>query len=119
MGVYDRSCEQLASSDMALAHGGCLNVRDETRGPSCDESFFSCGELNVVVIAALADDWLGLAQCDGGCVVRAASVACGIRGLGGGTKRCALSVLWSALALGIRLLREARFILECADKSAL
>src|SRR5256885_1234087 len=87
-------CEQLASADMDVAHAGLPNLWTERRRTSRNERSLSSRQHAIVIFSSAENDWSAVAKRAGGSLVRVASIACGIGGVGGRAKRCAQRVLF-------------------------
>ena len=83
MGPEDRSCRQLASTDLVIAHDGLPIFWPETLGTSSDERSPACMQCAPALFALGRNDPGLLAQSLCGGPFRSASPACRIRGVGG------------------------------------
>ena len=102
MGFYHRRRRQLASAHVAIPHGRLPVLWAERGGTSFDKRAAPFGELSVAAAAPAPDDGGALAQRAGGGLVRAASVAGAIGGLGRGAQGRAVRLFWDARRRGVR-----------------
>src|SRR6267142_7281720 len=104
MGIYKRVCQQLASADLVVAHGGLAVFWRARRRTSSGQSWFSYREYIALVPGFAADDRSALAKRDGSRIVRGASGARRVGGVGVGKEGRAQYFFLSADDLVLRVL---------------
>src|SRR5262245_47369262 len=102
MGVYNGRTRILATAGVAVADARCAVVRPKGRRISFDEPAASRSDSGGVVPGVPQTDGSDVAERASGGAFRAASVTCGISGMGFGAEGCAERFFLGADDAGVR-----------------
>ncbi len=106
MGFHDLLRQQLASANVALAHTRLRDLRVEASWTPSHEPAAAHRQLRAGVSRPEPYDPRNLAKRGCGSVICLASVACGIRGVGGRTEGCVERVFLAADTGGVHKVRR-------------